>query len=218
MLSDRPFTGLVPEHLGFRAPRRRTSVSAENSPREMNAPLPQPAPVAPAASPVPESAIANSPPVILSPRVERDVSLAASPPGPPSPRLGGHVSKPAKTLAAPGDPAPPLRGGRKEGAATPSAMHSAERAAWRHACDWLELHRLCRHRRCRHAGRCRGEPVSCLHAGVPRVPRSARYFVTSMMRAQDLGLPFEEAFENAADYFDSYEAWVIGLEAGWRGE
>jgi len=96
-------------------------------------------------------------------------------------------------------------------------QHRAERAAWRHACNWFQLHHLCDHGRCRRAGRCRGDPMACLRAGVPRVPQSARDFVSSMMKAQDLGLPFEEAFEDAADCFEGYEAWSAGLAARRRG-
>jgi hypothetical protein len=34
-----------------------------------------------------------------------------------------------------------------------------------------------------------------------------------MMQARDLGLSFEEAFEDAADCHDGYFAWLDGLRA-----
>ena len=92
-------------------------------------------------------------------------------------------------------------------------QHRLERQRWRHACDWLELFRICRQARCRHAGRCRGEPVACLRAGVRQAPQPARDFVRAMMQAQELGLPFEEAFEDLADCHDGYFGWLAGLAA-----
>jgi hypothetical protein len=55
--------------------------------------------------------------------------------------------------------------------------------------------------------------VACLRAGVRLAPAPARKFVRSMMRAQERGLSFEEAFENAADYHDGYFSWLAGLAA-----
>ena len=93
------------------------------------------------------------------------------------------------------------------------AQRSAERAAWRHACDWLELHHLCANARCRRAGRCHGEPMACFRAAVPLVPEAARQFVRRMIEGQELGLDFEEAFEGAADFHDGWFAWIAGLQA-----
>jgi hypothetical protein len=58
--------------------------------------------------------------------------------------------------------------------------------------------------------------VACLHAGVQHAPDSVRQFVLSMMKGQDVGLSFDEAFEDAADYHDAYFAWLAGLEAAQR--
>jgi len=109
--------------------------------------------------------------------------------------------------AAPAASAPP------PGDTLSGKQHRAMCALWRHACDWFELHRICRQARCRRAGRCRGEPVGCLRAGARRVPQPARDFVRAMMQAQELGLPFEEAFEDADDYHDGYFGWLAGLAA-----
>lgn len=97
-----------------------------------------------------------------------------------------------------------------------SAMHPAERLAWRHACDWLALYCICRNARCHRAQRCRGEPVACLRAGAARAPQPVRDFVSRMMKAQELGLSVDEALDDAADDFDSYDAWIAGLEAARR--
>jgi hypothetical protein len=98
----------------------------------------------------------------------------------------------------------------------PVSMSAAERMLWRHGCNWLELFRLCRRSRCRHARRCRGEPKACLHAGVRHAPESVREFVIGMIKAQELGLSFDEAFDDAADCHDAYFAWVAGLQAAQR--
>ncbi len=120
-------------------------------------------------------------------------------------------------------PAPPRREVPREAngapvpqSAVPLHVSAAERAIWRHGCNWLELFRLCRRSRCRHAGQCRGEPTACLRAGVQHAPDSVRQFVIGMIKGQELGLSFDEAFEDAADYQDAYFAWVAGLEAAQR--
>jgi hypothetical protein len=102
--------------------------------------------------------------------------------------------------------------------AVPLQASGAERSRWRHACNWLALFRLCRHARCRHAGRCRGEPMACLRTGVEHAPDTVRQFVISMMQAQDMGVSFEEAFEETTDYHDAYLAWVAALQAAQRNE
>jgi hypothetical protein len=223
MKFDPPVTGLVPDHLGFRVRQRRWNDSAPNSPHGIDAPLPESAPAAPAPSPDPKPAIESAPPLALSPPEELAAGgavVAAPSPVEFPPPLDVPASNSAKalaeTLAASSRAAPPLRSVMEEDATAPikthrAGMHAAELACWRHACDWLQLHQFCGSRRCRHAKRCRGAPVACLYAGVPKVPQTVRTFARLMMQAQDLGLPFEEAFEDAADYFDAYEAWINGL-------
>jgi hypothetical protein len=119
-------------------------------------------------------------------------------------------------------PAPSVPARREEEAsskrkpALPQVSHeqrTAERAMWRHACDWLELHHLCANTRCHRAGRCRGEPIACLRARIPQVPEAARQFVRRMIEGQELCLPFEEAFEDAGELQDGWSAWIAGLEA-----
>ena len=139
-------------------------------------------------------------------------SPTAAPLPPRTQRSGGERVTGAESALAMASPEPP------SAATLTPEQHRAERMAWRHGCDWLQLHRICRHNRCRRAGHCRSNPVTCLRAGVPRVPRSARDFVLRMMKAQELDLPFEDAFEDATDYFDGWEAWVAGLAARRRGE
>jgi hypothetical protein len=110
------------------------------------------------------------------------------------------------------EPAPAVR--REPG--PPALSHEqsvAQRALFRHACDWLELHHLCSNTDCNRAKRCRGEAVACLRAAIPHVPESARQFVRSMIEGQELGLSFEEAFEDAEELADGWEAWIAGLQA-----
>jgi len=148
-----------------------------------------PAPPPPARAALPE----------LPPEARPDL-----PPEEPSRKSSPEPIAPAPFEPAglcPGDPA------------TAEQIVRAERWHWRHACNWLELFRLCGQTRCRHASRCRGEPVRCLHAGVPHVPQSARLFVERMMKAKELGLSFEEAFDDVAEHHDGYFAWLAGLRA-----
>ena len=115
--------------------------------------------------------------------------------------------------------APPHQ--QKSSAATPQAnrpvmsheQREAERALFRHAGNWLELHHLCRNKRCRRAGECRGEPVACFRAAMPKVPEAARQFVRAMIEGQELGLSFEEAMEDAEELQVGWAAWIAGLEA-----
>jgi len=92
-------------------------------------------------------------------------------------------------------------------------QRSALRAVWRDACDWLQLHHLCRNARCRKAEACRGEPMNCMRAAIPLVPESARQFVRSMIEGKALDLDFEEAFEDAEELQDGWAAWIAGLQA-----
>ena len=211
MLSDRPFADTDPIRLSVHAPKPRRGFTAEELQqisREVRAecadaaqrddaseaaPAPEPgrpASAAPAPSPEPDAKIADSPPAAQ----QRSPDRAQRHPGQPS--------LPIPDFAA-------LHPGY-----TPSGeQHRAVRARWRDACDWLELFRICRQARCRHAGRCRGDPVACLRAGVRQAPEPAREFVRRMMQAQDQGLSFEEAFEDLADCHDGYFGWLAGLAA-----
>jgi hypothetical protein len=92
----------------------------------------------------------------------------------------------------------------------------AERALFRCACNWLELHHLCANARCRKSGSCRGEAVACLRAAIPLVPESARQFVRGMIEGKELDLDFEEAFEDAGEFQDGWSAWIAGLQAAAR--
>jgi hypothetical protein len=58
--------------------------------------------------------------------------------------------------------------------------------------------------------------MACLREGVQHAPDSVRQFVVSMIKARDVGLSFDEAFEDAADFHDAYFAWLAGLEAAQR--
>jgi hypothetical protein len=200
MLSDRPFANTDPIRLSVHAPKGPRSFSAEDLQRikrEINAEFPDAAQRDNAIQAAP--AQENNEPPPPEPLPEPDAKIVDSPP----------VTSPAQ-LPPTSDPSPPLRcarGGRgAEGA-------DAVRARWRNACDWLELFRICRQARCRHAGRCRGEPVGCLRAGVRHAPQPARDFVRAMMQAQDQGLSFEEAFEDLAELHDGYFGWLAGLAA-----
>jgi len=203
-MSSGPFviqTGLVPRHVF--EPNSRREISGPDARWIAHKPrveFPGQGEAAPPRKPesVSEGDPANSP--------------TAAPLPPRAQRSGGERVTRGESALAITSPEPP------PAATLTPEQHRAERMAWRHACNWLQLHHLCGHWRCRRAGRCRGEPTSCLRAAIPRVPRSARDFVLRMMKAQELGLPFEEAFEDAADYFDGYEAWVTGLAAVRRGE
>jgi hypothetical protein len=92
-------------------------------------------------------------------------------------------------------------------------QRKAERALFRHGCDWLALHHLCSKMRCRKAQRCRGDAVACLRAAIPLVPESARQFVREMIEGQEWGLSFEEAMEKAEELQDGWASWIAGLEA-----
>ena len=118
----------------------------------------------------------------------------------------------------------PLPPSRREAEAAPAGRNppppcrraTTGRAHWRHGCDWLALFPFV-------AGRAAGTPAAAAasrwpacSAGVRNSPDSVRQFVIGMMRAQDEGLPFEEAFEDVADYHDAYFAWLAGLQAARR--
>jgi hypothetical protein len=193
MLSDRPYADSNPIRLSVQAPKPRRSFTAEELQqisRELRAECADAAQRDGAGEKAPAQENNEPPP----PAQQR------SPDG--AKRHPGQSSMPIPDFAA-------LNPGY-----TPSGeQHRVARARWRHACDWLELFRICRQVRCRHAGRCRGEPVACLRAGVRRAPKPAREFVLRMMQAQDQGVPFEEAFEDLADHHDGYFGWLAGLAA-----
>jgi hypothetical protein len=115
--------------------------------------------------------------------------------------------------------APPLREEKadpKPQSALPVLSHEqrvAQRAVFRHACDWLDLHHLCANARCRKAKSCRGEPMACLRVGVAQAPESARTFVRLMIEGKELGLSFEEAMDDAEEFQDGWAAWIAGLKA-----
>lgn len=92
-------------------------------------------------------------------------------------------------------------------------QHSAQRAVFRHACNWLQLHHLCGNPHCRRAKNCRGNPMNCMRAAVPHVPESARQFVRGMIEGKELDLDFEEAFEDAEEFQESWAGWIAGLQA-----
>jgi hypothetical protein len=223
MLSDRPF-GLVPAHLGFRTRQRRPSLSAETSARETNPALSPPAPAAPA--PEPEPAIADSPAAALPSREQHEVERAGETMGPvlldrphakarePGAEAGRDASKPAPSAPAPStrpaSSAPPRR------STPPGAPPRLDQRRSREISDALELFRACRSARCRHAERCRGEPVACLRSGLEHAPDALHEFARSLISAQNEGLSFEDAFEDAADFHDYYFCWLAGLHAAWR--
>jgi hypothetical protein len=199
MLSDRPFADRDPIRLSVPAPKGPRSFSAEDLARisrEVRAEFPNASPGdnASDAAPAPE----KREPVLPAP--SPPAAQQRSPDG--AQRHPGQPSMPIPDFAALNPGYPPS-----------GEPHRAVRARWRNACDWLELFRICRRACCRHAGRCRGEPVACLRAGVRRAPQPARDFVRSMMQAQQQGVPFEEAFEDLADCHDGYFGWLAGLAA-----
>jgi len=98
----------------------------------------------------------------------------------------------------------------------PRAPHATHRYRWREVCNCLELFRVCASARCRRTKCCRGDPVACLRLSMRPAPEPVREFVRSLLQAQDEGLSFEAAFEDAVDYHDCYFAWVAGLSAGRR--
>jgi hypothetical protein len=98
-----------------------------------------------------------------------------------------------------------------------SKPHGPERWRSREISDCLELFRSCRKVHCQRAGRCRGEPVACVRAGLEQAPDSIRELARSLMSAQAEGLSVEDAFEDAVDYHENYFCWVGGLQAARRG-
>jgi hypothetical protein len=139
----------------------------------------------------------------------RDKAAAAAGAAPPK-APDGKIANASAAAVSP--PAPPAQPSVKAAGRAAEAI-AAERERWRHACDWLELFCICRRQSCRRAAHCRGEPTACLRAGVQQAPEPAREFVRRMMQAQELGLPFDEAFEDAADCHDGYFGWLAGLAA-----
>lgn len=136
---------------------------------------------------------------------------------------------PARAVSAPAHAAPPVREEKvreekaapKPQPAMPVLSHEqsvAQRAVFRHACDWFELHHLCANANCRKARGCRGEPMACLRAAIPQVPESARQFVRGMIEGQEVGLDFEEAFEDAEEFQDGWAAWIAGLQAAGKAK
>jgi hypothetical protein len=96
----------------------------------------------------------------------------------------------------------------------PPAPHANHRHRWREVCDCLELFRACRSARCRRSQCCRGDPVACLRSGARLAPESMHEFVRSLLYAQDEGLSFEAAFEDAIEkHEEGYFAWLAGLNA-----
>jgi hypothetical protein len=96
----------------------------------------------------------------------------------------------------------------------PPAPRPAHRHRWRAVCDCLELHRICGSAHCRRTGHCRGDPVACLRAGVRPAPVALREFARSLLQAQEEGLSFDDALEEAlGEHNDCYLAWSAGLSA-----
>ena len=199
MLSDRPFADASPIRLSVPTPKPRRAFTAEELrqiSRELNADHP--------------AATDGAGPAGAAPTGQDPSGFAPAATG--QQRSEPVAAAAAEAAAAPvalAKPAAPQPAGVAE---RPEARR-IERLIWRHACNWLELHRICRQARCRHAGRCRGNPETCLRAGVRLAPQPARDFVRSMMQAQELGLSFEEAFEDAADHREGYCGWITGLWA-----
>jgi hypothetical protein len=150
-------------------------------------------------------------PAVVEPEPEFE---PAPEPEPPTADAQASVSPEPEAEAVPSKVAAP--DGPAPSRPTIVGHAAATRALWRRGCAWLELHRTCRHARCRRARGCRGNPVTCLPAGVRLAPQPVRTYVRLMMEAQDLGLTVEEAMENAADYEDAYAAWIAGLAAARR--
>jgi hypothetical protein len=204
--------GLVPDHLGFRKPQRRADSDDAEPAQQILAPAVRPAPRIRQLGSEPETAGPSAP--LAAAHSPRDEDAAAGEPAitvpPPrhDPVAVANAGSPAAPLSAAADPAPP------NPPAAPASLgdHRAEHLRWRHACNWLALYRLCHRTRCRHAGRCRGDPMACLQAGVARAPQPVRDFVLGMMQAQELGLSVEEALEDTAG-IEAYEAWTAGLQA-----
>ena len=199
MLSDRPFADRDPIRLSVHAPKPRRGFTAEELQqisREVRAECADAAQRDDATDAAP--AQEKREPVLPAP--SPPAAQQRSPDG--AQRHPGQPSLPIPDFAALNPGYPPS-----------GEQHRAVRARWRDACDWLELFRICRRACCRHAGRCRGEPMACLRAGVRHAPQAAREFVRAMMQAQDQGLSFEEAFEDLADCHDGYFGWLAGLAA-----
>jgi hypothetical protein len=204
-----------PIRLGLSVPKRRRSFSAAELAqisREIREECPAPGDPPPGdppsgAAPAQAAAQAHSSASERTATSEQSNADAAAP-----------ASAGARMSASP-DSSPPRHrasgagSGDNVGVGASGDLHRLERRGLREACNWLELSRICRKARCRKAGRCRGEPLACLRAGLALAPEPAREFVRSMMQARDLGLSFEEAFEDAADCHDGYFAWLDGLRA-----
>jgi hypothetical protein len=95
----------------------------------------------------------------------------------------------------------------------PRAPRAAHRYRWREVCDCLELFRICGTARCRRAECCRGDPVACLRTGVRHAPEMGD-FARDLLQAQDEGLDFEAAFEDALEeHQECYFAWIAGINA-----
>ena len=202
-----------PIRLSLPGPKRRGSVGAAELAqisREVRAECPAPSDPPLDAPPAQTAAQAHLPASDRAAMSEQGRSWDAAAAAPSS--AGARLSDNP-------DPSPPPRtadggwSGNSTGVGAAGDLHRLERRGLREACNWLELPRICRKARCRKAGRCRGEPLACLRAGLARAPEPAREFVRSMMQARDLGLSFEEAFEDAADCHDGYFAWLDGLRA-----
>jgi hypothetical protein len=96
----------------------------------------------------------------------------------------------------------------------PRTPRPAHRYRWREVCDCLELFRVCGRTRCRRAECCRGDPVACLRSAMRLAPQSVHELARTLLHAQDEGLSFEAAFEDAIEeHEESYFAWVAGLNA-----
>jgi hypothetical protein len=97
---------------------------------------------------------------------------------------------------------------------TGHAQTQATLAAWlRSLADWLGLFRMCGRASCRRANGCRGDARACLRACAPGVPEPVRDFVRAMLEAQDEGLSFEAALDDADEHREAYECWMAGLHA-----
>jgi hypothetical protein len=80
----------------------------------------------------------------------------------------------------------------------------------RRACNTLQLHRLCAHRRCRKARRCRGDPLACYRTCEHWLPDPIEQWISKLIAA-----PTIEQYVNelAASQRLAWECWIAGLRA-----
>ena len=87
-----------------------------------------------------------------------------------------------------------------------SAKHEA---CWRGWSNFLDLWYVCANTACSRARCCRGNPDACFAANFSQLPQGAQDWFRLLMKARELGVPFDQAWADLEGdgFLDEFGNW-----------